>query len=535
LCDKISNPFAIATYKKGGYRLFLDLKINDNWTVAGVDVRHIGKDIAVNAVTTVFGRKNAKNDTVFWKSPEITSEQEAFLNGHDFHQYPPVQEANTSLSDTSAEMSSGNETEASQTLFQLTREGELEAAREAIADGRGREEFTADQTAFSEAMDEAMPDGVTDGDGAAAWLGAIYDEAAGTGEGKLTTTETDEKFEYDLRNNRKMFTNFMELAGATLKYVPGDEDERNLRAEIEDISKSGKKSGGYTLFETSAWRAINGKEIKGSTRQSLITYMSNDMTRFRDLYVRITGDAEYIRLAENEIYEDFETGIKDRERMTPYELGGAKAKIRDRVLRDRITEGTATDRDYQRVIEEAGRVTRELKAETAALEKNADALEEKLSDMAHDYARQMRILREKEDALVQARKEARRSEEKIWTQARDTVTALEKEISDRNTKVKKLAGALTTADRKAADTGSDFGLGIVGKSTLGYITWNTLSGMKQVPQSFTPFLAKVNPGHLAASALKYISSSSIQPIHYHQHPPPQKNYSYHIKSTTRHG
>jgi hypothetical protein len=51
--------------------------------------------------------------------------------------------------------------------------------------------------------------------------------------------------------------------------------------------------------------------------------------------------------------------------MTPYELGRAKAKIRDRALRDKIAEGTATDRDYERVIEEAGCATRELEAETA--------------------------------------------------------------------------------------------------------------------------------------------------------------------------
>ncbi|MDR1468198.1 MAG: hypothetical protein LBT00_02770 [Spirochaetaceae bacterium] len=88
LSNKIAKPFAVATYKNTGYRLFIDLKVNGKWTVAGIEVRNIGKNRNINAVTTVFGRKNATTDTLFWKSPEITPDQEAFLNGHNSHQYP---------------------------------------------------------------------------------------------------------------------------------------------------------------------------------------------------------------------------------------------------------------------------------------------------------------------------------------------------------------------------------------------------------------------------------------------------------------
>jgi hypothetical protein len=65
------------------------------------------------------------------------------------------------------------------------------------------------------------------------------------------------------------------------------------------------------------------------------------------------------------------------------------------------------------------------------------------------------------------------------------------------------------ANPRMADTGSDFGMNLVGKATLGYITLNFLSGLKQIPQSFTPFLLKVKPQYLAASAFKYIKSIGL--------------------------
>jgi hypothetical protein len=88
LSEKINKPFAIATYKETRYRFFIDMKVNDKWTVAGVETRKIGKDMSVNAVTTVFRRKTAATDNIVWKSPKIKPDQEAFLNGHNSHQYP---------------------------------------------------------------------------------------------------------------------------------------------------------------------------------------------------------------------------------------------------------------------------------------------------------------------------------------------------------------------------------------------------------------------------------------------------------------
>ena len=60
------------------------------------------------------------------------------------------------------------------------------------------------------------------------------------------------------------------------------------------------------------------------------------------------------------------------------------------------------------------------------------------------------------------------------------------------------------ANPRAAYTGSGFGASLVGKAALGYITLNVLSGLKQVPQSFTPFLLEVGPGYLARGAGKYL-------------------------------
>jgi hypothetical protein len=115
----------------------------------------------INGELTILAEIRSKYGhlTVFdaWRKEKARRHPDAVVNTqppgtHVLNASPP---ADTPLSDGSANLSTP-QNNAEKVLFQLTREGELEAAREAIADGRGREEFIADQTAYSEAMDEAI-------------------------------------------------------------------------------------------------------------------------------------------------------------------------------------------------------------------------------------------------------------------------------------------------------------------------------------------------------------------------------------------
>ncbi|MDR1219684.1 MAG: hypothetical protein LBK73_08765 [Treponema sp.] len=90
LIDEIVKPFAIAKYGDG-YRLFTSVRVNDKYTVAGVDVKTIGRGIRVNSVTTAFGYNPGKIEKVIYRSEKTTLDQEALLKGLNSPSYPPDQ------------------------------------------------------------------------------------------------------------------------------------------------------------------------------------------------------------------------------------------------------------------------------------------------------------------------------------------------------------------------------------------------------------------------------------------------------------
>ena len=103
--------------------------------MAGVVVKSMGKNIEINAMRTVFSAKTLKNDTVIYKSKNLTPEQEALLSGTNFHPYQPARRegvvstgsksADTSLSSTGADKSSDR---GSRQQFKVSKKhGKLEA------------------------------------------------------------------------------------------------------------------------------------------------------------------------------------------------------------------------------------------------------------------------------------------------------------------------------------------------------------------------------------------------------------------------
>jgi hypothetical protein len=273
-----------------------------------------------------------------------------------------------SISSDSAEKSIGgfNGPDSGELLFQLTREAEAGRAGEAVAAGKSREKFIDE--GLLDYYTDAPPEGVKSAAEMEKWLGDIYDAAkaarskAKGKEGRLTTTEINARLTADFREDtgkNGKFLNFMMKAGEILR---GAKDTA-LLAELLAIGKPGVKSGGYKLFENAAKRVYDGGVLAPRTRASLITFMKNDMERFRDLYVRVTGDEEYRALSTTEIVEDFESGVRDKGRLSAYELGRAKARIRDKGLRRKIEAETASDSDYKAVIERADKEIRALKEE----------------------------------------------------------------------------------------------------------------------------------------------------------------------------
>ncbi len=109
LPQALQNPFAISklTDKDNSYRIYTTLQTESGeFVVVGVDVKNAGREIEVNAVSTVFGRRNNANlpinEEVIYRSEEITPEQSSLLERPNFAQYPTEQELSESKDTTSS-------------------------------------------------------------------------------------------------------------------------------------------------------------------------------------------------------------------------------------------------------------------------------------------------------------------------------------------------------------------------------------------------------------------------------------------------
>ncbi|MDE5811779.1 MAG: hypothetical protein K2H61_05690, partial [Muribaculaceae bacterium] len=117
LPEALQDPFAITRFdgKEKGFRLYTTLKNQKGeYIVVGVDVKNAGRDLEVNAVSTVFGRREdarlTAQEEVIYRSPKITPEQQSLLNGPNSHQYPAARELSESKGrEKSAELQAGQE------------------------------------------------------------------------------------------------------------------------------------------------------------------------------------------------------------------------------------------------------------------------------------------------------------------------------------------------------------------------------------------------------------------------------------------
>ena len=103
LPDALQKPFAITRFggKDKGYRLYTTMKNENGETiVVGVDVKNVGRDMEVNAISTIFGRrgdaKKTQKEDVLYTAENITPEQRSLLGQPNSDQYTGVRERNVS-------------------------------------------------------------------------------------------------------------------------------------------------------------------------------------------------------------------------------------------------------------------------------------------------------------------------------------------------------------------------------------------------------------------------------------------------------
>ena len=103
LPDALQKPFAITRFggKYKGYRLYTTMKNENGETiVVGVDVKNVGRDMEVNAISTIFGRRGdakiTQKEEVLYMDEKITPEQRSLLGQPNSDQYTDTRERNVS-------------------------------------------------------------------------------------------------------------------------------------------------------------------------------------------------------------------------------------------------------------------------------------------------------------------------------------------------------------------------------------------------------------------------------------------------------
>lgn len=93
ICKKINKPFLVAKDLDGNYRLFVDTKVNGKFVMIGVEIKHSGENLFINAIKTALGRNNNNNAKILYVDKNITVEQLALLERSHAPQYPGIQKA----------------------------------------------------------------------------------------------------------------------------------------------------------------------------------------------------------------------------------------------------------------------------------------------------------------------------------------------------------------------------------------------------------------------------------------------------------
>ena len=156
LPNAIKNPFAISklTDKKDGYRLYTTLKTGKGeYVVVGADVKNAGRNLEVNSIVTIFGRRNdanlPMNEEVIYKNPKITPEQMALLSQPNSDQYPSTQELSAAKIDNSSETSKKNGEKFSlkdEEYMKAVEDGDMEKAQKMVNEAAEAAGYSTDSS-----------------------------------------------------------------------------------------------------------------------------------------------------------------------------------------------------------------------------------------------------------------------------------------------------------------------------------------------------------------------------------------------------
>ena len=350
LPNALQKPFAITRFgeKENGYRLYTTMKNDKGETiVVGVDVKNTGRNLEVNSISTIFGRRGdakiTQKEEVLYTDEKIAPEQRSLLGQPNSDQYTDTRERNVSADKGSEKPEKKQE---KQSVFDKAKEiaDKEEKKRKAEADKPKQKPLTEAERKDAEEVAGALGYRVE-------WVDTMEENGTIDADKKVIRIAKDAEnplvqvlgHEVAHGVRRMIGGKFRALQKAAMEVV----GEKEWNERIEKKRKLNAYADGKLAEEVTCdivGEALNDKDALKRLAESL-RGEKGILARLRDAVARMVeyfknrGDKESVRRmkAADRLLAEFESALKEGEGVNR-SAREAENEAEERELRDNLVE-----------------------------------------------------------------------------------------------------------------------------------------------------------------------------------------------------
>ena len=350
LPNALQKPFAITRFgeKENGYRLYTTMKNDKGETiVVGVDVKNTGRNLEVNSISTIFGRRGdakiTQKEEVLYTDEKIAPEQRSLLGQPNSDQYTDTRERNVSADKGSEKPEKKQE---KQSVFDKAKEiaDKEEKKRKAEADKPKQKPLTEAERKDAEEVAGALGYRVE-------WVDTMEENGTIDADKKVIRIAKDAEnplvqvLGHEVAHGVKRMDGgkFKALQKAAMEVV----GEKEWNERIEKKRKLNAYADGKLAEEVTCdivGEALNDKDALKRLAESL-RGEKGILARLRDAVARMVeyfknrGDKESVRRmkAADRLLAEFESALKEGEGVNR-SAREAENEAEERELRDNLVE-----------------------------------------------------------------------------------------------------------------------------------------------------------------------------------------------------
>ena len=350
LPNALQKPFAITRFgeKENGYRLYTTMKNDKGETiVVGVDVKNTGRNLEVNSISTIFGRRGdakiTQKEEVLYTDEKIAPEQRSLLGQPNSDQYTDTRERNVSADKGSEKPEKKQE---KQSVFDKAKEiaDKEEKKRKAEADKPKQKPLTEAERKDAEKVAGALGYRVE-------WVDTMEENGTIDADKKVIRIAKDAEnplvqvLGHEVAHGVKRMDGgkFKALQKAAMEVV----GEKEWNERIEKKRKLNAYADGKLAEEVTCdivGEALNDKDALKRLAESL-RGEKGILARLRDAVARMVeyfknrGDKESVRRmkAADRLLAEFESALKEGEGVNR-SAREAENEAEERELRDNLVE-----------------------------------------------------------------------------------------------------------------------------------------------------------------------------------------------------